>query len=46
MESNVFKSELLDLASKLDAVTSNCGKITKAANAVTENHDHAATIYT
>lgn len=45
MESNVFKSELLDLASKLDAVTNNCGKITKAANAVTENHDHAATIY-
>ena len=45
MESNVFKSELLDLASKLDAVTNSCGKLTKAANAVTEIHDHTATIY-
>lgn len=45
MKDNVFKTELLDLASKLDAVTNSCGELIKAANAVVEEQDHASTIY-
>lgn len=45
MNDNIFKTELLDLASKLDAVTNSCGEIVKAANAIVQSHDHAATLY-
>lgn len=45
MNENTFKFELLDLASKLDAVTSSCGEIVKVANAAVEEQDHAATVY-
>lgn len=45
MKDNIFKNEFLDLASKLDAVTTSYGEIVKAANAVVEEQDHAATIY-
>lgn len=45
MKDNIFKIELLDLASKLDAVTHSCGEIIKAADAVTEEQDYTATIY-
>lgn len=45
MNDNIFKIELLDLASKLDAVTHSCGEIVKAADAVTEEQDYTATIY-
>lgn len=45
MKDNIFKTEFLDLASKLDAVTNGYGKIVKAANAVAEEQDHEATIY-
>lgn len=45
MENNVFETEVLDLASKLDAVTSNCGKIVQAASAVVKEQNSTATIY-
>ena len=45
MENNVFETELLDLASKLDAVTSHCGKIVQAATAVVKEQNATATIY-
>lgn len=45
MNDNVFKTELLDLSSKLDAVTNSCGELVKAANAVVEEQDHKATLY-
>lgn len=45
MKDNVFRTEFLDLASKLDAVTNSCGEIVKAANVVVEENDHTATIY-
>ena len=45
MKDNIFKTELLDLASKLDAVTNSCGELIMAANAVVEEQDHASTIY-
>lgn len=45
MKDNIFRTELLDLASKLDAVTNSCGEIVKAANAVVEEQDHVSTIY-
>ena len=45
MNDNIFKTELLDLASKLDAVTNSCGELVKAAHAVAEEQDHASTIY-
>lgn len=45
MKDNVFKKEILDYASKLDAVTSSCGEIVKAANAVAESQDNASTAY-
>jgi len=45
MKDNVFKKEILDYASKLDAVTSSCGEITKAANAIVESQDNESTAY-
>jgi len=45
MTDNIIKNEFMDLASKLDAVTTSCGEIVKAASAVIEEQDHAATIY-
>ncbi len=45
MKDNIFKTELLDLASKLDAVTHSYGEIVRAADAITDEQDHAATIY-
>lgn len=45
MKENVIKTEFLDLASKLDAITGSCGEIVKAAVAVAEEQDHTATIY-
>ncbi len=45
MKDNIFKMELLDLASKLDAVTNSYGEVIKAATAVVEEQDHASTIY-
>lgn len=45
MKKNVFKNELLDYASKLDAVTNSCGKITKAATAVADEQENASTLY-
>lgn len=45
MKDNIYKTEFLDLASKLDAVTNGYGKIIQAANAVAEEQDHEATIY-
>ena len=45
MKENVFETEFLDLASKLDAITNSCGDIIKKANMVAENQDHTATIY-
>lgn len=45
MENNVFETEVLDLASKLDAVTGNCGKIVQAASAVVKEQNSTATIY-
>lgn len=45
MKDNIFKSELLDYASKLDAVTNSCGEITKAATAVVDEQESASTLY-
>lgn len=45
MKDNVFKAEILDYASKLDAVTNSCGEIVKAASAIVEEHDNPSTIY-
>lgn len=45
MKDNIFKAELLDLASKLDAVTNSCGELIKVANSVVDEQDHASTIY-
>ncbi len=42
---NKYKTELLDFASKLDAVTGSCGEITKAANAIVESNDHHSTLF-
>lgn len=44
MKENHFKTELLDYASKLDAVTNGCGEITKAAVAIVENQSGPSTI--
>ena len=44
MRTNVFKNELLDFASKLDAVTNSCGELVKIATAIVEEQNHAATI--
>lgn len=45
MRENIFETEFLDLSSKLDAVTNSCGEIVKAANAVVDEQDHAATVF-
>ena len=45
MKENIFETEFLDLASKLDAITNSCGDIIKKANVVAETQDHTATIY-
>lgn len=45
MKDNVFKTELLDYASKMDAVTNSYGEIVKAATAIVEEQDNAATIH-
>ncbi len=39
-----YKHNLLNWASKLDAVVDSCGEITKYANAVVEENSHEATI--
>ena len=44
MRTNVFKNELLDFASKLDAVTNSCGELVKIATAIVEEQNHTATI--
>lgn len=45
MRDNIFKKEILDYASKLDAVTNAYGKIVKSASAIVEEHDNSSTIY-
>ena len=45
MRDNVFKAEILDYASKLDAVTNSYGEIARAASAVVEDHDNSSTVY-
>lgn len=45
MKDNVFKTELLDYASKLDAVTNSYGEIVKAASAIVEEYDNPSTVY-
>ena len=45
MKDNIFKTELLDYASKLDAVTNSYGEVVKAANAIVEEQDNSATVY-
>lgn len=45
MKENVFKTEILDYASKLDAVTNSYGEIVKAASAVVDEQDNSSTVY-
>lgn len=45
MRDNIFKTEILDYASKLDAVTNSYGEIVKAASAIVEEHDNSSTVY-
>lgn len=45
MKDNIFKTEILDYASKLDAVTNSYGEIVKAASAIVEDHDNPSTVY-
>lgn len=45
MSENIFKADFLDLASKFDAVTNSCGKISRAALTVAEEQDYKSTIY-
>ena len=45
MKDNIFKTEILDYASKLDAVTNSYGEIVKAASAIVEEHDNSSTVY-
>lgn len=45
MKDNIFKTEVLDLASKLDAVTNSYGEIVKAASAIVEEKDNPSTVY-
>lgn len=45
MKNNPFKTELLDYASKLDAVSQAYGEVLKAASAITEERDNPATLY-
>lgn len=45
MKDSIFKTEILDYASKLDAVTNSYGEIVKAASAVVEDKDNSSTVY-
>lgn len=45
MKDNIFKTEILDYASKLDAVTNSYGEIVKTASAIVEEHDNPSTVY-
>lgn len=45
MRDNIFKTEIMDFASKLDAVTNSYGEIVKAATAIVDEHDNPSTIY-
>lgn len=45
MRDNVFKTEILDYASKLDAVTNSYGEIVKAASAIVDEQDNPSTVY-
>ena len=45
MKNNIFKTVILDYASKLDAVTNSYGEIVKAASAIVEEHDNSSTVY-
>lgn len=45
MRDNIFKTEILDYASKLDAVTNSYGEIVKAASAIVKEHDNSSTVY-
>ncbi len=45
MGENIFRRELLDYSSKLDAVTNHCGEITKAAAAIVDDQDSASTLF-
>lgn len=45
MKDNIFKTEIMDFASKLDAVTNSYGEIVKAATAIVEEHDNTSTVY-
>lgn len=45
MKNNIFETEILDYASKLDAVTNSYGEIVKAASAIVDIKDNASTVY-
>lgn len=45
MKDNIFKTEILDYASKLDAVTNSYGEIVKAASSIVEDRDNPSTVY-
>ncbi|MDE1548134.1 AAA family ATPase [Jeotgalibaca caeni] len=45
MKDNIFYTELLDYASKLDAVTNAYGEIVKAATVIVEERDNPATVH-
>ncbi len=45
MRDNIFKTEILDYASKLDAVTNSYGEIVKAASAIVDEKDNSSTVY-
>ena len=45
MKDNIFKTEIMDYASKLDAVTNSYGEIVKAASAIVEDKDNPSTVY-
>ena len=45
MKDNIFKTEILDYASKLDAVTNSYGEVVKAASAIVEDKDNSSTVY-
>jgi len=45
MKDNIFKTELMDYASKLDAVTNSYGEIVKAASAIVNDQDNPSTVY-
>ncbi len=45
MGQSIFRTELLDYATKLDAVTNSCGEIVKAASAIADEHDMESTVH-